>query len=143
MNEEFVNIEELGLSEEELFAPYDNSTADSEKITAPRYSYWKSVFRVFFKKKLNIVILAILAVLVMFIYIYPAVIQYNPDVDPYRYLLEENGKHLTPAQAIEKYGFSLKWILGAGGSGESVLLAAAGGAKHQVVFHFGNAAVSL
>ena len=67
MNEEFVNIEELGLSEEELFAPYDNSTADSEKITAPRYSYWKSVFRVFFKKKLNIVILAILAVLAMFI----------------------------------------------------------------------------
>ena len=74
MNQELVNLEELGLSEAELFAPYDNSEADSEKITAPRYSYWKSVFRVFFKKKLNIVILAILAVLIMFIYIYPTVI---------------------------------------------------------------------
>ncbi|MCI6502462.1 MAG: ABC transporter permease [Clostridia bacterium] len=143
MNEEFVNIEELGLPEEELFAPYDNSTADSEKITAPRYSYWKSVFRVFFKKKLNIVILAILAVLVMFIYIYPAVIQYNPDVDPYRYLLEENGKHLTTAQAIEKYGFSLKWILGAGASGESTFDAIWYGSRISLTLALICAAVNL
>lgn len=119
MNQELVNLEELGLSEAELFAPYDNSEADSEKITAPRYSYWKSVFRVFFKKKLNIVILAILAVLIMFIYIYPTVIGYNPEVDPYEYLLDGSSKHLTPSQAIAKHGFSLKWILGSGASGES------------------------
>ena len=56
MNNEF---ESLGLSEEELFARVDNNTAMAEKITAPRYSYWHSVFRVFFRKKINIVILSL------------------------------------------------------------------------------------
>ena len=48
------DLDKFGLSEEELFSPVDNSSLESEKITAPRYSYWHSVFRVFFKKKINI-----------------------------------------------------------------------------------------
>ena len=32
----------------------DINSIQAEKITAPRYSYWASVFRVFFKKKTNI-----------------------------------------------------------------------------------------
>ena len=31
----------------------DTNTIQAEKITAPRYSYWASVFRVFFRKKTN------------------------------------------------------------------------------------------
>ena len=53
---------QFGLSTEELFSHVDNNDLASEKITAPRYSYWKSVFRVFFRNKLNIVILALLPV---------------------------------------------------------------------------------
>ena len=30
----------------------DINTIQAEKITAPRYSYWASVFRVFFRKKI-------------------------------------------------------------------------------------------
>lgn len=52
------DLEKFGMPEEELFAPVDHSDLESEKITAPRYSYWHSVFRVFFKKKINIIILA-------------------------------------------------------------------------------------
>ena len=48
------DLKEFGLSDEELFAPVSHSDLESEKITAPRYSYWQSVFRVFFKKKINI-----------------------------------------------------------------------------------------
>ena len=66
MNENLIDISDLGLSEEELFAHVENSTADAEKITAPRYSYWRSVLRVFFKKKINIVILSVLAILIVF-----------------------------------------------------------------------------
>ena len=50
-----------GLTKEELFSRVDNNELESEKITAPRYSYWHSVFRVFFRKKINIIVLAILA----------------------------------------------------------------------------------
>ena len=45
MQNEKCKIDDLGFSEEELFSTYDHSNTDSEKITAPRYSYWRSVFR--------------------------------------------------------------------------------------------------
>ena len=70
MASELVNVSDLGMKEEELFSRCD-SNIDSEKITAPRYSYWHSVFRVFFKKKINIVVLAILAFIIIFSYISP------------------------------------------------------------------------
>ena len=62
MDQTLKNLDQYGLSDEELFSPVSHSALESEKITAPRYSYWRSVFRVFFRKKLNIVILSILFV---------------------------------------------------------------------------------
>ncbi len=103
-----------GYSDEELFAHVDHSALESEKITAPRYSYWKSVFRVFFRKKINLVILGILAVLLIFTYVYPALVDY----DPYANLMDSAAKHLTPSQAFQKFGTSIHWIFGAGASGQ-------------------------
>ena len=60
------NFTGCGYTEEELFSRVDHNDLESEKITAPRYSYWHSVFRVFFRKKINIVILAILAFVILF-----------------------------------------------------------------------------
>ena len=116
---EKINLDELNMSEAELFARMDLDEFESERITAPRYSYWKSVFRVFFKKKINIIVLSILAVLIIFAYVYPAVIHYDADVDPYINIMDSTTKHLNPKAAIEKFGFQLKWILGSGASGES------------------------
>ena len=119
MNENLINLSEFQLSDEELFAPVAHDEQASERITAPRYSYWRSVFRVFFRKKINIVALALLAVLVIFSYVYPAVIGYDALVDPFVNLMDGSTKHLKPADAIAKFGFSLKWILGSGASGNS------------------------
>ena len=119
MAENHVNLDEFGLSEEELFAPVSHDELASEKITAPRYSYWRSVFRVFFRKKINIVILSLLAVLLIFSYVYPSIIGYDANVDPYINLTDSAAKHLNPSQAIAKFGFQLKWILGSGGAGQS------------------------
>ena len=60
-----------GMSDEELFSEVNHNDLESEKITAPRYSYWHSVFRVFFKKKINIVMLGLLAFIVAMAYLYP------------------------------------------------------------------------
>lgn len=109
------NIEDFGLSEEELFSRVDHSNLDSEKITAPRYSYWNSVFRVFFKKKINIVVLTILVVLLAFTYLYPVFTDYNK----YGNLLNATAKHLSPSVALNKFGFNVHWILGAGAAGQS------------------------
>ena len=119
MRENMMNLDEFGLSEEELFAPISHDKLASEKITAPRYSYWRSVFRVFFRKKVNIIALGLLAVLILFSYVYPMVIGYDTEVDPYIHVMDGSATHLKPMQAIEKFGFKLKWILGTGGAGQS------------------------
>ena len=119
MEEKLIDLSELALSDEELFQRVDNDELESERITAPRYSYWQSVFRVFFKNKLNIVILSILGLLIVFTYVYPVITNYDPEYDPFINLLDPSAKHLRPGAAIEKFGFKLKWLLGAGASGES------------------------
>ena len=53
MNEK-IDLSEFNMSDAELFSPVNHDDLASERITAPRYSYWKSVFRVFFKNKLNV-----------------------------------------------------------------------------------------
>ena len=120
MSENLIELTDINMSEEELFSRVDNDTLSSEKITAPRYSYWQSVFRVFFKKKINAIILTLLAIIIIFAYVYPVIIKYDADVDPYINLLkDETYKHLSPSKAIETFGFELKWILGSGASGQS------------------------
>ena len=114
-----INLDEFNMSEAELFAPVSHDEFESERITAPRYSYWKSVFRVFFKKKINTVVLVILAILVLFSYVYPVIINYDVNVDPYINLMDSTAKHLKPAAAMAKFGSNIKWILGSGGAGES------------------------
>ena len=114
-----INLDKFNMSEAELFAPVSHDEFESERITAPRYSYWKSVFRVFFRKKINIIVLTILAILVLFAYVYPVAIGYDVEVDPYINLMDSTAKHLKPAAAMAKFGTDLKWILGSGGAGES------------------------
>ena len=114
MENKVIDLQEFNMSDEELFSQVDNNKLESEKITAPRYSYWKSVFRVFFRDKLNIVLLALLFLVVVFAYIYPMCIEY----DRFANINDLSSQHLTPSQAIDKYGFSIHYILGTGGSGE-------------------------
>lgn len=119
MTDNRVNLDEFNMSDAELFAPVNRDEMESERITAPRYSYWKSVFRVFFKKKINVICLSILAVLVLITYLYPVLSGYNAAVDPYLNLSDPNAKHLLPGAAMEYFGGGIKWILGSGGAGES------------------------
>lgn len=114
MKSELINVNSLGVPEQELFSFITHSDEESEKITAPRYSYWQSVFRVFFKKKINIIILSLLAVIILFAYVYPSFITY----DRYANLADPAAKHLMPVAAMQKFGFNIHWILGAGASGD-------------------------
>lgn len=139
MNNELVDLKEYGLSEKELFTRVDHSDLESEKITAPRYSYWHSVFRVFFKKKINIVILALLAIILVFTYVYPAVVEY----DKFGNLMDSTAKHLLPSAAIDKFGFSIHWILGTGDSGQSTFDAVWYGSRISITLAFVCAAINM
>jgi len=112
-NEEFTNV-----SEDELFRFLrEDEKVSSEKIIAPRYSYWKSVFRVFFKKKSNIFMLVVLFLLLLSAFVFPLFMPYDMMenvTDPLSY-------NLSPAAAAKYFGgFSLKWMLGSGSTGNSI-----------------------
>ncbi len=139
MNNELMNLDNLNMTEEELFSRVNNNELESEKITAPRYSYWKSVFRVFFRKKINIVILSLFTLLLIFTFVYPSIVPY----DRFAYLMDAEGKHLTPAMAVEKHGFSLSWIFGAGKSGEPTFDAVWNGSRISISMAFICAAINM
>lgn len=107
--------EKLGYSIEDLFSRVDHSDQESEKIAAPKYSYWHSVFRVFFRKKINIIILLLLAVILVFAYVYPMVIEYNE----FQNLRDNTAQHLGPLEAMQRFGYNIHWMLGTGSSGQS------------------------
>ncbi len=133
------DLKEFGLSDEELFAPVSHSDLESEKITAPRYSYWQSVFRVFFKKKINIIMLALLGVIVLMAYLYPQFVEY----DKFANLMNSASKHLSPAKAIKQLGFSIHWILGTGASGQSTFDAVWYGSRISISLAFVCAAINM
>lgn len=139
MKNEKVNLDDLGFSEQELFSHVDNDVDSAEKITAPRYSYWKSVFRVFFKKKINIVVLSLLAVVIFITYIYPLITNY----DAYVNLLDSGAKHLRPLAAMKRFGYNLHWILGTGASGNSTFDAVWNGAKISISMAFMCALINM
>ena len=127
------------MSEKELFSRIDHDSLESEVITAPRYSYWQSVFKVFFRKKINIVILSLLLFIILFTYIYPAIFPYDADSN----LLNGALKHLSPSKAIEANGFALKWILGSGASGQSTFDQMWNGARISISLAFVCAAINM
>ena len=114
MNEhnEFVPV-----ADESLFRFIDNNAISSEKIIAPRYSYWKSVFRVFFRKKINIVLIVLFVLLILAAFIVPAFAPYN-----YRENVTNSPMFdLSPAKAMARTGgFSFKYLLGTGSIGNSI-----------------------
>lgn len=127
MNEK-INLDDLGMSEEELFSLHTHDDMEAERITAPRYSYWKSVFRVFFRKKINIFVLVLLVFVVAFAFIYPPLSGY----DEFANLMDSTAKHLSPAAAMNKFGHNIHWILGTGASGNSTFDAVWSGARISI-----------
>lgn len=137
--EQLIDLSEFDMSTDALFAHYDHSAVDSERITAPRYSYWKSVFRVFFRKRINIVILALLAFVIAFSFIYPLFSNYNVTEN----VMDTTAQHLSASAAIEKFGFHLKWILGTRGIGQSNFDAIWNGARISISLAFVCAAINM
>lgn len=126
--ERVIDLSDTGLTDEELFSRIPQDTATVEKIVSPRYSYWRSVGRVFFAKKLNVIAIVCLVLILVFTYIYPSFCTF----DKYENIMDPYAKHLTPAAAIEKFGFHISWIFGTGESGQSTFNAIWYGARISI-----------
>lgn len=126
--------------QDDLFRFIDKDTIQSEKITAPRYSYWASVFRVFFRKRINIVLIAVFLLILLGAFIIPMVAPYNP----YENVTDATTYHLSPAAARSRFGgFSFKWIFGSGPQGNSIFYGIAASARTSLVLAVICAAINM
>lgn len=114
-----MNVQDLqNKPQDELFYFVGNDVQASEKIIAPRYSYWKSVFRVFFRKKTNIVLLVLLGLILFSSFVMPLIWKY----DQFENVRDAAARNLSPAKAMQYFGgFSFKYLLGTGQFGNSIL----------------------
>lgn len=142
-----MNVEELkNKNQDDLFYFVGSDAIASEKIIAPRYSYWKSVFRVFFRKKINIVLLALLALILIVSFVMPAFWHY----DAYELINETTAFNLSPAKAMEYFkqrdGANynpIKWILGTGAFGNSILYGIISSAQTSLLLAIICAAINM
>lgn len=129
-----------GENQDELFRFIGDDVFESERIIAPRYSYWKSVFRVFFRKKINIVLLCVLAGIILTAFIGPNFWPY----DAFENVSYADTFHLSPAAAMERFGgFSMKWILGTGAMGNSIFYGIVSSAKTSLTLAVICAAINM
>lgn len=124
----------------DMFRFVGSDVDNSEKIIAPRYSYWKSVLRVFFRKKINIVLLIVLAFIILTAFIMPNFWHY----DPMENVTDSKSFNLSPSAAMAYYGgFSFKWLLGSGAMGNSILYGIVAGAKTSLTLAVICAAINM
>lgn len=128
MNTQNYNASE---NEDSLFRFLNNDDLiDSEKIVAPRYSYWRSVFRVFFRSKFNIFLLACLALVLAIVFVMPSFWEYNPMENVTNGVMFNK----SPKEAMELTGgFSFKYLLGTGAMGNSIMYGIVASAKTSLL----------
>ena len=132
--------EQSARNQDNLFRFIDKDTIQSEKITAPRYSYWASVFRVFFRKKINIVLICVFIIILLGAFIIPAIAPYKP----YENITDAKTFNLSPKAAMDYFGgFSAKWLLGSGPMGNSIFYGIMASARTSLVLAVICAAINM
>ena len=94
------------------FAAFDE--LESEHIAAPRYSYWKSVWRTFFRSKFTVAVSILMIALVVFALIQPLHSGYSPTIapninDPDMKFLKPSAEHLFGTDNIGNEVFDAVW----------------------------------
>jgi len=134
------DLNETAVNLDDLFHFVDNNTIDSEKISAPRYSYWRSVFRVFFRKKINIFMLVFLAFIILVAFIMPNFWHY----DLFENVSNVKSFNLKPSAAAKYYGgASTKWLLGSGPMGNSIFYGIIASARTSLLLAVICAAINM
>ena len=127
---------------EDLFKFIDSNSISSEKIVAPRYSYWKSVFRVFFRKKSNYFLLGVLALMMLVSFVMPSFWIYDPNEN----VMNAATFNLSPVKAMKYFNngaFSFKWCLGTGSLGNSIFYGIIASARTSLLLAFIVAAINM
>ena len=137
-NEPVVN----NMENKDKFVIIGNDDIASEKIIAPRYSYWRSVGRVFFRKKLNIVLIVMFVLILLAAFVVPIFCPY----DMMENVTDARTFNLSPKEAMEFFGKDappLKWILGSGVQGNSIFYGIFSSARTSLLLAMACAAINM
>ena len=112
------------------FAAFDEM--ESEHIAAPRYSYWKSVWRTFFRNKFTVAVAVLLLAVIIFALIQPTKSGYSPINTPN--INNADMKFLKP---------SAEHIFGTDHVGNEVFDAVWAGARNSIIISFVCTAINM
>ena len=122
-----MDTENLNLFE---FAAFDE--LESEHIAAPRYSYWKSVWRTFFRSKFTVAVSILMVTLVLFALIQPLYSGYDPKISPN--INNADMKFLKP---------SAEHPFGTDNIGNEVFDAVWAGARNSIIVSFVSTGINM
>lgn len=114
------------MDEKKLFEFAEFDETKSEHIEAPRYSYWKSVWRTFFNSKFTVCVAIFMVAIVSFALIQPLYSGYSPMIAPN--INNQEMKFLTPG--------TQGYLFGTDNIGNSVFDAVWAGARNSIIVSF-------
>lgn len=117
---------------ENLFEFADFDASSSEHIEAPRYSYWKSVWRTFVSDKFTVAVAILMIAVVSFALIQPKLSGYDPMVAPN--INNAEMKFLSPSR---------DHIFGTDNIGNEVFDAVWAGARNSIIISFICTAINM
>ena len=123
---------ETVVNEDELFEFAEFDEKKSEIIAAPRYSYWKSVWKTFISSKFTVFISIFVVIVVLFAFIYPSFSGYDP-MDPNNINKYEE-HYLYP---------SLKHPFGTDNTGSEVFDVVWAGARNSLIVSLSATAINM
>lgn len=122
-----------GMSDEELFSFVELDEKKSEIIAAPRYSYWKSVWKTFVGSKFTVAVSILVIIVVAFAFIYPTFFSnYDPMVAPN--INKEGTKYLAP---------SSEHIFGTDNIGNEVFDVVWAGARNSLIVSLASTTINM
>jgi oligopeptide transport system permease protein len=122
----------MEIQEENLFEFAEFDEKESEHIAAPRYSYWKSVWRTFIRSKMTVALTIFLIVLICFTLIQPLYSGYDPLVAPN--INKAENQYLPP---------SAEHIFGTDNIGNEVWDVVWAGARNSIIVSFVSTAIIM
>lgn len=122
----------VGMSDDQLFSFVELDEKKSEIIAAPRYSYWKSVWKTFVGSKFTVAISIFVILVVAFALIYPMFSSYDPMIAPN--INKQETKYLSP---------SVQHIFGTDDIGNEVFDVVWAGARNSLIVSLISTAINM
>jgi len=126
------NVKNAEMQNQDLFEFASFDELESEHIAAPRYSYWKSVWRTFIRNKFTVGVAIFLLIIIAIAMIQPSVSNYSPIIAP-----NINNAEMKFLKPSAEHWFGTDHV------GNEVFDAVWAGARNSIIVSFACTAINM